>query len=231
MSIDPLRHKYAGWSSYNYVMGNPLSLIDPTGMGSEWIPEVDEDGNITLQAEANDNLQTLQTFLKGSDYEKYASQIWNHKSFEGGLHVTLPSDNYSRAFAFAVNNPTEFSDRQQSDDPENYNCYHFAINGVWEKEIYSASSYGDFYMDIDDAQQVLNDFFTPVSSNKAIFGETIIGANYSKGFQHFMVYAGKDSNGNIYVMQKAGMSDPPNIIKMKEVGTGRYNDQKFFNAK
>jgi hypothetical protein len=31
MSIDPLRHKYAGWSSYNYVMGNPLSLIDPDG--------------------------------------------------------------------------------------------------------------------------------------------------------------------------------------------------------
>jgi RHS repeat-associated protein len=32
--MDPLAEKYAGWSAYNYVMGNPLLLIDPYGMAS-----------------------------------------------------------------------------------------------------------------------------------------------------------------------------------------------------
>ncbi len=31
MQVDPLATDYPGWSPYNYVMGNPLSLIDPTG--------------------------------------------------------------------------------------------------------------------------------------------------------------------------------------------------------
>lgn len=85
-------------------------------------------------------------------------------------------------------------------------------------------------MEPDAAQQVLNEFFTSVTPNKAIFGETIIGVNYSGGLpQHFMVYAGKDNSGNIYVMQKYEMSEAPNIIKMIKVGTGMYNDQKFFN--
>ena len=31
MSVDPLAAKFAGWSSYNYVMGNPIKYIDPDG--------------------------------------------------------------------------------------------------------------------------------------------------------------------------------------------------------
>lgn len=31
LSLDPLAEKYAGWSSYNYVLGNPVLLIDPDG--------------------------------------------------------------------------------------------------------------------------------------------------------------------------------------------------------
>jgi RHS repeat-associated protein len=31
LSLDPLAAKYAAWSAYNYVLGNPVRFIDPTG--------------------------------------------------------------------------------------------------------------------------------------------------------------------------------------------------------
>ncbi|MBL7955898.1 MAG: RHS repeat-associated core domain-containing protein [Flavobacteriales bacterium] len=31
LSLDPLAADYASWSPYNYVMGNPISLVDPDG--------------------------------------------------------------------------------------------------------------------------------------------------------------------------------------------------------
>jgi hypothetical protein len=50
LSRDPLGGMYPGWSPYNYVLGNPVSLTDPTGMsaeggGDEYLYEVAEDGN------------------------------------------------------------------------------------------------------------------------------------------------------------------------------------------
>jgi RHS repeat-associated protein len=35
LSIDPLAEKYAGWSSYNYTMNNPINLVDPDGMEAD----------------------------------------------------------------------------------------------------------------------------------------------------------------------------------------------------
>lgn len=33
--MDPLAEDYVGWSGYNYVMGNPIRLVDPDGMRVE----------------------------------------------------------------------------------------------------------------------------------------------------------------------------------------------------
>ena len=35
LSLDPLAKQFPAWSAYNYVMGNPISLIDPTGRSPE----------------------------------------------------------------------------------------------------------------------------------------------------------------------------------------------------
>jgi RHS repeat-associated protein len=35
LSVDPLAGKFAGWSPYGYVLGNPVELVDPDGMAPE----------------------------------------------------------------------------------------------------------------------------------------------------------------------------------------------------
>ena len=46
LSVDPLAEKYPEWSPYNYVMQNPVRLIDPTGMGPEDIYKLLKNGKI-----------------------------------------------------------------------------------------------------------------------------------------------------------------------------------------
>ena len=43
--IDPLAELYVGYSPYNYVLNNPISYLDPTGLGVEgWY--MDENGQM-----------------------------------------------------------------------------------------------------------------------------------------------------------------------------------------
>ncbi|MEM6395796.1 MAG: RHS repeat-associated core domain-containing protein [Bacteroidota bacterium] len=43
LSVDPLAEEFPGWSGYNYVMGNPVLLIDPTGQAPEGWSEANVD--------------------------------------------------------------------------------------------------------------------------------------------------------------------------------------------
>jgi RHS repeat-associated protein len=80
--VDALAERYHAWSQYNYVMGNPMLLIDPDGMrislfdrleamgakhgdAPDWVP--DKQGN--LLAEAGDDALTLSDYL-GISYEE-----------------------------------------------------------------------------------------------------------------------------------------------------------------
>ncbi len=44
-AVDPLAELYAGYSPYNYVLNNPISYLDPTGLGVEDFIYIDTDGN------------------------------------------------------------------------------------------------------------------------------------------------------------------------------------------
>jgi len=151
--------------------------------------------------------------------------------------VDLPSDNYSEALSYARNNSKEFPKQNQLNDMSwddkiksyNYNCYHFSINGAWEKDIYSIWSYGSYMMEPESFQSVLNNYFTQVSPDQMIYGESIITMNYSGGYpMHSAIFGGTDKEGNIYIIEKYGGHEAPNIRKLSDTG---YYDFKFFNEK
>jgi len=65
--VDPLAEKYASWSSYNYVVGNPLSYIDPDGRS----PNNGNDPPIELFPQL-----LIQTVNRGIQHVKYS--IWRN---------------------------------------------------------------------------------------------------------------------------------------------------------
>lgn len=48
-----MAEKYPEWSPYNYVMQNPVKLIDPTGMGPDSI-HTDEQGTVIAEYDDGD---------------------------------------------------------------------------------------------------------------------------------------------------------------------------------
>ncbi|MEM6395789.1 MAG: hypothetical protein AAF741_05545 [Bacteroidota bacterium] len=54
LSVDPLAQDFAAYSGYNYVLGNPISLIDPDGR-SATSTHTDKDGNVVAVYQDGDN--------------------------------------------------------------------------------------------------------------------------------------------------------------------------------
>lgn len=72
MSVDPLASKYAGWSSYHYVMNNPLIYIDPDGRNGILIIDK-EAGTVTVKVDFHFSTDTKAAFTEKGYTNVYVS--------------------------------------------------------------------------------------------------------------------------------------------------------------
>ena len=80
VSLDPLAADYASWSPYNYVMGNPVSLIDPTGRSAS--PVYDPTGEFL--GTDDEGLQGEAIVMDKANFSQGMSHDWA-KSFDKGV--------------------------------------------------------------------------------------------------------------------------------------------------
>jgi hypothetical protein len=231
IGVDPLAADYAAWSPYHYVLNNPLVFIDPDGRIPEWYPR-GVNGKIQLVAEPGDNLQTLKAYFAGSSRFSEAQLEYAFNNAKGGVFVDLPDDNYSRALAYAFENPDRFAKPDMSniwDVSLNYNCYHHCLNGTTGGEIYDSKlpwandmNYSDYRIYFDEATEILNSEFVKTTSNDLVYGETLLAFRPTLGvgedgvYQHFAAYAGTDKDGNLYIHTKNGDKVTPQIQKLSD---------------
>jgi hypothetical protein len=92
LSLDPLASQYPAWSDYNYVMGNPISLIDPDGKAPQHIDVTkNKDGTYTVVGgEANSDKNIYVVGADGKRTGEVVGQMLTEYSFhrEDGSAVT-----------------------------------------------------------------------------------------------------------------------------------------------
>jgi len=232
MNLDPLAENYISWSPYNYTKNNPIKFIDPDGRGV-WIP--DSEGN--LIAEQGDNAQTLATHLNISE-SKADKMIVNQKLRETtGEESLLPTviaaqklkidNNMTRSIKNSNARTTDEllagDESTPLDKNDFYNCHDCVKATVSGEEINSnmdskgAPSLADPIFQSTSAKEYKNST-TEVSSDKAVFGKTII----TIGTSHSAVYYGKSKNGTVYVFSKNGHHVKPEVSKLSKI-TKIYN--------
>lgn len=98
LSVDPLAVKRCSLSPYNYVQGNPVYRVDPTG-ALDWVPEVlnssyqengqtIQSGFLAARMEEGDSEQSLADFLDIS--LERATELFKQRNENG--YVAIPND-------------------------------------------------------------------------------------------------------------------------------------------
>lgn len=211
LSIDPWAAKYPGWNPYNYVVGNPLIFIDPTGKGVEWKPTV-KDGFIRLLRETGDNAETLADYLDVD--QEAANELWNARCEDGSIYLNTTVVPNIDIIMSAISEYTKSPDNY--DGGRNYDCHESSFSLL-------TSNYIDYNNEIQGFQlstKLNSKNFVDVSEKPSdyIFAKTLIRFGNSAGnTKHSATYLGTSSDGTIFTWSKNGNSTKPGIYTVDQL--------------
>jgi RHS repeat-associated protein len=221
LSLDPLATEFPAWSAYNYVMGNPISLIDPTGRspeGTDWKPVI-KNNRLMVQQEEGDDAKSLASFLDVS--QETANELFN--SMDNG---TVDPGKYHSTWAIngALRHAKNNSDDYGGSFDSNYNCHECSISLAHGKKI----DYNKVHKSNQLSNELNQDYmYTDVTGNpeKYIFSKTLIRFGNSAGrTTHSATYLGTSKDGTVYTWSKNGASEKPSIYTIQQL-------EKFYESK
>jgi RHS repeat-associated protein len=215
--IDPKWNEYSGVSPYVFCNGSPIMLMDFKGTEA-WKPEITESGDIRLNAEDGDNLNSLTEFLGGKNgifSQRKIKKMWDERDSQD--NVVLPENIFTTAIknAHKLGYPSEDEIVQLSDMKfrqkgykTNYNCFGAAISAACGDPI------GEYKTNDLDAELEYGKWYSTITP---VFGKTLIRFAKGKNASHAAIFFGKDHSGTTYVFTKNGYYSEPQIMELNQV--------------
>ncbi len=221
-------------SPYLSFLNNPILHIDVDG---GWIPKVDHQGNIVLEAEEGNNVKSLMNYFGSKKEIKRFLRSFTIKKFKAGDKVPLSETVFSKTIKHSKKNPGLYNRNNL-----NYNCMTGAMATVCEKE----PDYKEKYKTTDvEIQNEFGEFLDksyvkkPKEDNKVV-GRTLL-VFQDDGFTgdidnllgmkcqnaHVAVYFGSSKDGKWDKIYSKHYRQWRSVSEFKEGGEYRISDNQL----
>jgi len=204
LSTDPLAADFVSWSPYNYVLGNPVMMVDKDGRAPEWIPSMTEDGQLSYIAEEGDKISTLSTGAQSYVAAGYSPNA----SFDAGDELPFNTSNvYSEGTSFYYNDFLEGNGGYH----QNGRCHSIALCGSRGQSVIDfkeGSNLNGFDASVrDDIVDKQYDEINSIDGNFDFQGEGIVGGTILTFKGHTAVYVGTSKDGTNHFLSKNNAGD------------------------